>query len=60
MRGAGRHPFYDWAAAQGVVPRWNFHKILLDGAGNLVAEFPTSTPPDSPRIARAIDAASGG
>ncbi len=56
VRGSGRHPFYAWAAGQGVVPRWNFHKILIGPDGTLVADFATSVAPDSRRITNAIDA----
>ena len=56
VTGARAHPFYRWAADQGVVPKWNFHKILLDGDGQIAAEFSTRTPPDSPEISSAIEA----
>ncbi len=55
VTGPGAHPFYLWAARQGVVPRWNFHKILLDGAGGIVAEFPSKVPPSDPRVVQAIE-----
>ena len=56
VRGPGAHPFYAWAAAQGVQPLWNFHKILLDGEGRIVADFASPVSPDSPRLTDAIDA----
>lgn len=56
VRGATAHPFYRWAATQGVVPRWNFHKILLDGDGRLVRDFPSQISPESRRLRGAIDA----
>ena len=55
VKGDGAHPFYTWAAAQGVRPAWNFHKILLDGDGKLVGQFPTVIKPTSARITRAIE-----
>lgn len=54
--GPGAHPFYRWAAAAGVAPRWNFHKILLDGEGRLAAEFGTPVTPDAPELIAAIEA----
>ncbi|WP_370445254.1 glutathione peroxidase [Oceanibium sediminis] len=57
VRGAGAHPFYAWAAEQGVTPSWNFHKILLDSEGRIVAEFNSNVRPDSAQVLRAIDAA---
>jgi glutathione peroxidase len=57
--GAEPHPFYQWAAATAgdpAVPKWNFHKLLIDPNGNLVAEFPTKTKPDAPEVTKAIEA----
>jgi len=57
------HPFYKWAAATGgdaAVPKWNFHKLLIDANGNLVAEFPTKTKPDAPDVEKAIEASLAG
>ena len=55
VRGTDAHPFYAWAAAQGVAPRWNFHKILLDGQGRIVAEFPSSVRPTDTALRNALD-----
>ncbi|MEM8787540.1 MAG: glutathione peroxidase [Pseudomonadota bacterium] len=56
VRGPQAHPFFTWAAQQGVRPRWNFHKILLDAEGRIAAEFPSQVAPDDRRISRALDA----
>jgi glutathione peroxidase len=58
VKGDTAHPFYKWAAATGgdaAVPKWNFHKLLIDRSGNLVAEFPTKTVPNSPDVTKAIE-----
>jgi glutathione peroxidase len=55
VAGAQAHPFYRWAAGKGVAPRWNFHKILLDGDGEIAASFGTNTKPTSPAIREAIE-----
>jgi len=55
VRGGRAHPFYAWAAEQGVVPRWNFHKILLDGSGRIAGEFASSVRPDSPKLTGALE-----
>ena len=58
VKGDNAHPFYKWAAAVGgtpAVPAWNFHKLLIDGNGKLVAEFPTKTKPDAPDVEKAIE-----
>ncbi len=59
VMGPKAHPFYQWAAATAgdvAVPKWNFHKLLIDPNGKLVAEFPSGTKPDSPEITKAIEA----
>lgn len=55
VRGQDAHPFYAWAAEAGVRPRWNFHKILVDGTGRLAGAFPSSTRPDAPPLIAAIE-----
>jgi len=63
VKGDTAHPFYKWAAATGgdaAVPKWNFHKLLIDGNGKLVAEFPTKTKPDADDITKAIETSLAG
>jgi glutathione peroxidase len=55
VRGPGAHPFFAWAGEQGAAPRWNFHKILLDGEGRIAASFPAQVPPDAPAIIAAVE-----
>jgi glutathione peroxidase len=56
VTGPGAHPFYAWAAAQGVAPSWNFHKILLDGEGRIVADYGARIGPAAPGLIAAIEA----
>jgi glutathione peroxidase len=59
VKGPDAHPFYQWAAATGgdpAVPKWNFHKLLIDTKGNLIAEFPSKVKPDSSEVEQAIEA----
>ena len=56
VRGPGAHPFFVLAAAQGYAPQWNFHKLLLDREGRIVAQFDTQTEPDDPKLVAAIEA----
>ncbi len=56
VTGPSAHPFYVWAREQGVAPRWNFHKILLDGEGRIAGEFGSTVGPGSARLAAAIEA----
>jgi glutathione peroxidase len=37
------------------VPRWNFHKILIDKEGNAVTGYAALTKPGSKRLKRKID-----
>jgi glutathione peroxidase len=59
VNGPGRHPLYEWLAAQDTQPdaggdiRWNFTKFLVDRNGEVVARF---SPPTSPSDAALRDA----
>ena len=58
VRGSAAHPYYKWVAeAYGglAVPRWNFHKHLVDADGRLVEWFVSTTGPSSPKLLRAIE-----
>lgn len=56
VKGAEASTFYRELAAQaGEVPRWNFHKYLLDRQGRVVGSFASSVAPDDPQITRAIE-----
>ena len=54
--GPAAHPFYALAAESGHAPTWNFHKILLDGRGEIVASFDRFTEPEAPVLVAAIEA----
>lgn len=43
------------AKATGKAPQWNFHKYLVDRAGNQVLSFDTRVEPDDPRLVGAIE-----
>lgn len=58
--GGDAHPFYGWIAetlGEDAAPRWNFHKYLIDGNGDLAAMWPSKVEPLSGEIAGAIDTA---
>ena len=38
-----------------MVPRWNFHKHLIDADGHLVDWFASTTAPDSRKVVAAIE-----
>ncbi|MFW5680469.1 MAG: glutathione peroxidase [Pseudomonadota bacterium] len=59
-RGSGQHPFFARVAEDlgaGALPRWNFHKYLVDRAGRVVAGWPSMTRPTGAEITAAIEAA---
>lgn len=56
--GAQRNALYaELAKATGVVPRWNFHKYLIDRRGTVVAQFASQVEPQSAAIVKAIEQA---
>jgi glutathione peroxidase len=58
--GSEAHPLFRWLAGKAGFlgrPHWNFYKYLIDADGRFVDWFSSATKPQSPRLARAIDAA---
>ena len=56
--GNGAHPFYKWVVSQAgetAAPRWNFHKYLIDGKGELAGAFPSKVAPDDTKLTSAIE-----
>jgi glutathione peroxidase len=54
--GASANPLYrELAARTGKPPRWNFHKYLLDRAGQPVAAFESAVEPADPRLTSQIE-----
>lgn len=65
VSGDTAHPFYKWAARQkkgGLftqVPRWNFHKYLVDKNGNLVGSYASYVETDDDTLVSDIRKALG-
>ena len=58
--GAGAHPFYRWIATElgeDSLPRWNFHKYLVDRAGAVVGAWPSQVEPMAQEVRGAVEAA---
>ena len=56
VAGARANPFYAALAQRSSsLPRWNFHKYLIDRGGNRVVGFESSVTPDDARLAREIE-----
>jgi glutathione peroxidase len=58
VAGKNAHPLYQWIVAQageGAAPKWNFHKYLIDGKGELVGVFPSKVAPEDKKLTEAIE-----
>ena len=56
--GENAHPFYKWvreALGDDAIPKWNFHKILINRKGNPIAAYPSGIAPDSATLVNAIE-----
>ena len=56
--GNDAHPFYKWAKNNhgiGAIPKWNFHKILIDRNGKVFDTFASFTNPMSGKILKAVE-----
>ena len=51
VKGEDAHPFFQWTKKElgfiSGVPRWNFHKIIIDRSGNPIAGYTALTKPGS-------------
>jgi glutathione peroxidase len=57
---ARRHPFYQWVARQigeEALPKWNFHKYLVDRSGALVGTFAPAVTPLGQELLAAVQKA---
>ena len=60
VRGSNAHPFYKWAKetyGSKSVPKWNFHKIVIDKNGKVFDTFASMTNPTSNKFIKAIEKA---
>ena len=61
VSGKGLHPFYDWTKDElgwlAGVPRWNFHKIIIDKNGNAIGGYSPMTKPSSKKFIKVIEKA---
>jgi glutathione peroxidase len=55
--GAERSPVFDLLASAHGEPKWNFHKYLVDRAGNVVQAFPSRVKPEDAELRDAIERA---
>jgi glutathione peroxidase len=58
VSGANANPFYQGLFKAGAqTPKWNFHKILLDRSGKVVASYPSKVTPDDKKLIADIEKA---
>jgi glutathione peroxidase len=58
VKGKDAHPFYKWAResfGEAAEPKWNFHKLLLDSEGRVVAAYGSRTKPGDQELIATID-----
>jgi len=58
VKGSDAHPFYQWAKdnyGNSAVPKWNFHKIIIDKDGKINDTFSSITRPSSKKFIKAIE-----
>ena len=56
--GKKSHPFYKWAKdshGKSAIPKWNFHKIIVNKDGKVADTFASITNPSSKRFVNFIE-----
>jgi len=58
VKGENAHPFYVWARenhGKSAIPKWNFHKIIINKSGKVVDTFASNTNPSSKKFIAALE-----
>jgi glutathione peroxidase len=58
VKGSEAHPFYVWARenyGNSAIPKWNFHKIIIDKNGKIAETFSSITKPTSKKFIAVLD-----
>jgi len=58
VKGDNAHPFYLWAEknyGKSAVPKWNFHKIIINRNGKVAYTFSSITNPSSKKFIKALE-----
>ena len=58
VKGENAHDIYRWAKdtfGKSAIPKWNFHKILIDKSGKINDTFASFTNPMSKKIIKKIE-----
>ena len=58
VKGPDAHPFYIWAKeshGKSAIPKWNFHKIIIDKNGKVAETFSSITNPSSKKFTKTLE-----
>jgi len=58
IKGSEAHPFYLWAEknhGKSAIPKWNFHKIIINKSGKIDQTFSSITNPSTNKFKTAIE-----
>ena len=58
VKGDNAHPFYMWAKdnyGKSAVPKWNFHKIIINKNGKIAETFSSITNPSSKKFIKTLE-----
>ena len=58
VSGSDAHPFYKWAKVtygNKTIPKWNFHKLLINKEGKIVETYSSTTKPTSEKVITKIE-----
>ena len=58
VKGSNAHPFYIWARenhGKNAIPKWNFHKIIIDRNGKVAETFTSITNPSSQKFIKVLE-----
>ena len=58
VKGENAHPFYLWAKknhGKSAIPKWNFHKIIVNKEGKIEETFNSTTNPSSNKFKKIIE-----
>ena len=58
VKGSNAHPFYVWARknhGKSAIPKWNFHKIIIDKNCKIAETFASFTNPSSKKFINALE-----
>ena len=58
VKGVNAHPFYVWAKenyGKSAIPKWNFHKIIINKSGKIENTFTSFTKPSSKKFISVLE-----